>query len=35
MIVPNLVPFNLMKIVLNCVLCALVMKPMAKVLVQD
>ena len=35
MIVPILVPFNLMKIVLNCVLCALVMKPMAKVLVQD
>ena len=35
MIVPILAPFNLMKIVLNCVLCALVMKPMAKVLVQD
>ena len=34
MIVPILLPFNLMKIVLNCVLCALVMKPAAKALEQ-
>lgn len=34
MIVPILTPFNLIKIVLNCVLSALVMKPAAKVLEQ-
>ena len=32
MIVPILVPFNLLKIALNCVICALVNKPVAKVL---
>ncbi len=30
MIVPILVPFNLLKIIINCVICALVMKPVAK-----
>ena len=34
MILPILTPFNLIKIVLNCVLCALVVKPMAAVLQQ-
>ncbi len=32
MIVPILMPFNVIKIILNCVLCALVIKPASKVL---
>ena len=32
MIVPILVPFNVLKIVLNCVICALVQGPVSKVL---
>ena len=32
MILPILAPFNLIKIVLNCVFCALVIKPISKVL---
>ena len=32
MILPILTPFNLIKIVLNCVICALVIKPISKVL---
>ncbi len=32
MIVPILVPFNVLKILLNCVLCALVVKPVSKAL---